>query len=141
MRYEIRFVLLTRMTRVLAIFFTLITLFPTLLRLGSVADYLIRYDRYVTELCKNKDKPASCCKGKCKLGENLVKAEKQEFPTKPILPIQKKQDVPAILLDFSEESSYWLAEKASGLCHDAFLLEEGFRFAVFHPPGNPTTLV
>lgn len=42
-----------------------------------VIDYLINKDYIAKNLCINKDKPKSCCKGKCHMVKQLQKANKK----------------------------------------------------------------
>jgi hypothetical protein len=41
-----------------------------------VIDYLVNKDYIAKNLCINKDKPKSCCKGKCHMVKQLQKANK-----------------------------------------------------------------
>jgi hypothetical protein len=45
--------------------------------------YWVRYDYIVKNLCVNKDKPESCCKGKCHLKKEIQKQEKEENKQEP----------------------------------------------------------
>lgn len=48
-----------------------------------MADYAIRYQEYVEELCENKEKPALACKGTCQIAKLLKKEAPQEAPSLP----------------------------------------------------------
>jgi len=58
-----------------------------------IFDYLINKDYIAKNLCVNKDKPKSCCKGKCHLIKQLNKANSQQENEKKELPkrLQFKQ--------------------------------------------------
>jgi hypothetical protein len=126
------------MRRLFALSLSLIILFPTLWRFGIVADYLVRYDHYSKELCENQDKPEMSCNGKCKLGKNMISAEKSELPVKPQLPNQKHLD----LLGVSHEiHAFGLTDIQPINCLNyeySCDLETGFSRQVFQPP---TTLI
>lgn len=47
-----------------------------------IADYLINYDYISKVLCINRDKPESCCNGKCHLMKEMKKQEESESKTK-----------------------------------------------------------
>jgi len=55
---------------ILAISFALVMLFKPL---WPLAEYIANYDNIVNNLCKNRDKPAMKCNGKCYLAELLAK--------------------------------------------------------------------
>ncbi len=61
-----------------------------------VVDYLLNRDYIAKNLCVNKDKPKSCCKGKCHLVKQLNKTnnpnrdEKKELPKR--LQLKELQD-------------------------------------------------
>jgi hypothetical protein len=99
-----------------------------------VADYLVRYDQYSTELCENQDKPEMSCNGKCKLGKNMVKVEQSELPVKPQLPHQKLVDI----LGFSHELPAFeltTTQTINSLVDEySCNLETGFSRQVFQPP-------
>lgn len=46
-----------------------------------VLDYAINYDYISKELCENKDKPNSCCEGKCYLKKELAKEANSDTST------------------------------------------------------------
>jgi hypothetical protein len=131
---KIPFVHLPHMRGLFALFLALVTLIPTLLRFGMVADYFVRYDRYATELCENLDKPEMNCNGKCRLGENMNKVEQSELPIKPQPHTQK---LPEILGSTNELPYFKLVSSQLGnilvlsICCD---LKTGFISQVFQPP-------
>jgi hypothetical protein len=47
-----------------------------------IADYLLNYDYISKVLCINRDKPESCCNGKCHLMKEMSKQEESEEKTK-----------------------------------------------------------
>ena len=54
------------------------------MKVGIVGNYLVQYNRYVTELCENRDKPELHCNGKCQLAQELKQAS--ETPDSPAVP-------------------------------------------------------
>lgn len=47
-----------------------------------IADYLLNYDYISKVLCVNRDKPESCCNGKCHLMKEMKEQEESEGKTK-----------------------------------------------------------
>lgn len=54
-----------------------------------LADYLLNYDYISKELCVNRDKPDSCCKGKCYLEKEAKKQDESEGKTKVTVRMQE----------------------------------------------------
>jgi len=58
---------------------------PTLVNIGVLLDYVVRYQTYVEELCENRNRPELHCNGKCQLAELQVSNEDPVEPIKPNL--------------------------------------------------------
>ena len=67
--------------------FVYITLFAIILpasyKFGVLLDYTIRYQKYVKELCINKDVPEKKCNGKCQLAITIDSSESPNEPNAP----------------------------------------------------------
>lgn len=77
-----------------------------------VIDYLLNRDYIAKNLCVNKDKPKSCCKGKCHLVKQLNKTNPDKGKDKKELPnrIQLKQ-LQDFIISNSDESLFCNAER------------------------------
>ncbi|WP_419869025.1 hypothetical protein [Chryseobacterium sp. CT-SW4] len=54
-----------------------------------LVNYAVNYDYIVKNLCVNKDKPLSTCKGKCYVEKELVKTEKQSGTSTVKIPVME----------------------------------------------------
>ena len=52
--------------------------------LVPVVEYAVNYDYIVKNLCENRNVPQSTCKGKCYVGKELAKTEKQSNSSQTI---------------------------------------------------------
>lgn len=52
---------------------------PSLINAAALIDYGVRYQKYVEELCENKDVPELACNGKC----HLSKLQQKQDPVQP----------------------------------------------------------
>lgn len=59
------------MQRQLATLLIAVLIIPATLKVGMLVNYVVLYDRYVTELCENRDRPAMQCNGQCHLAKEL----------------------------------------------------------------------
>ena len=59
------------MQRLLATLLMAALIIPATLKVGMLVNYVVLYDRYVTELCENRDRPAMQCNGQCHLAKEL----------------------------------------------------------------------
>ena len=111
----------------------LLILLPSLLKVAVLSHYVIEYDRYVTELCENKNSPELACNGKCQMMKEL-KATEHATPLAPVLPQLKFQEQPAceqkltrlLLFPVELETAYQGALASE--------LPNGIQGSVFHPP-------
>lgn len=99
-----------------------------------VIEYLINRDYIAKNLCINKDKPKSCCKGKCHLVKQLNKTNPSNENDKKELPkrLQFKQ-----LQDFiicKVYKSFIPDHKTQLLCRLHFLKSELHLARVYIPP-------
>jgi len=62
--------------RILSGLFLLVLLMYIIIPVLPVIDYLLNKDYIAKNLCVNKDKPKSCCKGKCHMVKQLQKTNK-----------------------------------------------------------------
>lgn len=83
---------------------------PTLLNLGALADYALRYKTYVEELCENKDRPELHCNGTCQLAKLR---EPVKSPVEPIMPSFDNLDVKLILINPEDSKAIAIEAKKS----------------------------
>ena len=98
-----------------------------------VVNYIVHYERYANELCKNKDIPESMCNGKCEMMKELNKTESSSSQA-PVVPNYKIYEQPfehiipnAFIPIQSLIVSNWLIV-------DVSKLQTGNIKRVFHPP-------
>ncbi len=106
-------------------------LFQNISKLIIVINFQINREYIVKNLCVNRDKPKSCCAGKCELKKQLAEDD-------------KKQNIPAnTFKDKSEKQNYYGPAKYVLACsNDNFRI--GFQYlsrkisdvslSIFHPP-------
>ncbi|MCC5922153.1 MAG: hypothetical protein JJT77_00090 [Crocinitomicaceae bacterium] len=117
--------------------FVYITLFTLILpagyKFGVLLDYSIRYQKYATELCINKDIPEKKCNGKCQLAMNT---DASESPNEPIAPSSSQVEIGPLFIP---------SEKATNLFtilqyHESHNWYYNFTYAfhivkdIYHPP-------
>lgn len=54
-------------------------------KMHVIVNYVTQYERYVNELCENKDKPELACNGSCAFMKEMGLTEDSQ-PEKPVLP-------------------------------------------------------
>jgi hypothetical protein len=101
-------------------------------RLIVMLDYHFNQKFIAATLCENRDKPASCCKGKCFLKKQL---QKEEEPGKSNLPQSKEQSQ----VFFCEQyPAFFFRDEMKTPTQTCYLYK---KYAVsltpvFHPPGK-----
>lgn len=101
-----------------------------------VLEYVINYDYIANVLCKNKDKPALECNGKCHLTKELATASENE---KPISPNKKNTRLEIEILFFTETftcdflNKNWLIIKSINTYYLNLYTHLYTKF-IFHPP-------
>lgn len=95
-------------------------------------NYAVNYDYIVKNLCENRNVPQSTCKGKCYVGKELAKTEKQTNPQTIKISVI---DVflPHEILSFTNRYEGEPVIKTSGSVYLNFHTSEYFS-RIFHPP-------
>lgn len=92
----------------------------------------MNYDYIVKNLCENRAKPESTCKGKCYVEKELAKTEKQSGPQTikiSVLDVFLSNDI----LSFSREMGFDIIEKTTGSDYLNSHTSDYFN-RIFHPP-------
>ncbi|MFP3596025.1 hypothetical protein [Chryseobacterium sp. SIMBA_029] len=95
-------------------------------------NYAVNYDYIVKNLCENRNVPQSTCKGKCYVGKELAKTEKQTNPQTikiSVIDVFLHHDI----LSFSKQYEGELLVKNSGSGYLNSHTSEYFS-RIFHPP-------
>ncbi|AKK72872.1 hypothetical protein HX13_07795 [Chryseobacterium sp. P1-3] len=96
-------------------------------------NYVVNYDYIVKNLCENKDVPQSTCKGKCYVGKELAKTEKQSNTSQTIKIAGLDVFLSNEILTFPDHKEHELFAEAPGSGHFNFSSSDYFS-RVFHPP-------
>lgn len=97
-----------------------------------LVNYAVNYDYIVKNLCENRNVPQSTCKGKCYVGKELAKTEKQTNPQTikiSVLDVFIDQEI----LSFSNKNAVDFLHKAPNSITIASYTSEYFS-RIFHPP-------
>ncbi|ASK31581.1 hypothetical protein CEY12_16320 [Chryseobacterium sp. T16E-39] len=97
-----------------------------------LVNYAVNYDYIVKNLCENRNKPESTCKGKCYVAKELAKTEKQSSPQVikiSVIDVFLSNEI----LSFSHKigADHLQKEASSGSIN--FCTSEYFS-RIFHPP-------
>ncbi|MBT2621837.1 hypothetical protein J7E44_13850 [Chryseobacterium sp. ISL-6] len=95
-------------------------------------NYAVNYDYIVKNLCENRAKPESTCKGKCYVEKELAKTEKQSGPQTikiSVLDVFLSNEI----LYFSREKGFDILQKTANSGYLNSHTTEYFA-KVFHPP-------
>lgn len=97
-----------------------------------LVNYAVNYEYIVKNLCENRNNPASLCKGKCYLGKELAKTEKQ--PTVQTLKLSGLDVFLSneILLSLPPKTVKYPSNIAISEYLDSHVSE--YYAAIFHPP-------
>jgi hypothetical protein len=96
-----------------------------------LVDYQVNKNYIATVLCVNRDKPASCCKGKCYLKKTLQRQEDGDKSTAA----KEKFESDWYFEDIhTGESRKAIAEITFGDMLEQLPIQ--FPHAIFHPPGR-----
>jgi hypothetical protein len=100
-------------------------------KLVIVINYAINKEYIAKNLCINRDKPESCCEGKCELKKNLDEAEKKENG-----PINLPKDKTEVLFFSDLDNSVFELFPILLTVNDNFQSGnlKAVSFSVFHPP-------
>lgn len=93
---------------------------------------MVNYDYIVKNLCENRAKPESTCKGKCYVEKELAKTEKQSGPQTikiSVLDVFLSNEI----LSFSNEQGFDLLQKITNSEYLNSHTSDHFS-RVFHPP-------
>ena len=121
------------MIRFASILLSFLILLPSFLKVAVLSHYVIEYERYVTELCENRDSPELACNGKCQVMKEL-KATEHSSPVAPVLPQIKLQEQPACEHEQSRLLFFPTQHQTIGLTALVSKLLNGNPGSVFHPP-------
>jgi hypothetical protein len=94
-------------------------------------DYSLNKNFIATALCENRNKPMSCCQGKCYLKKQLQKDEAAKNKPAP------GKEGATILWFYEEESNKYYQNFDNDLFFQNYLLKHYSALlpSVFHPPG------
>jgi len=95
-------------------------------------DYSLNKNFIVTSLCENRNKPMSCCQGKCYLKKQLQKEDAGKNTSAPV-----KENIDCVW--FCEENTTgYLSSSDENLLFQNYLLKQYsvLLSSVFHPPGK-----
>lgn len=104
------------MRRVFSILLIMSLIVPAMIKMGIMAGYVLEYNKYVTVLCENRDKPEMKCNGQCHLAKEL-KAVNEPADAKGTTPIPSQLQTELIFLPsadlftlatFPEPRSKWI---------------------------------
>ncbi len=106
-----------------------------MLKLGLIANYLVDYEYYVTELCKNKDKPELSCNGSCAFMEEmgLVEGSDQEKPEAPEIQISISPFQITPLYSF--QNAEYTSTRSTHI-HAPGVLIQGYPLGLIKPPAD-----
>lgn len=110
-------------------------IFPNLIKVGIIVDFLVNQEFIAKVLCINKEVVTSSCNGKCYLKAQLKEAEKQEeqkAPTSKKAPIEILQFYPVSSVD-SEAYVFGVLNKLN-VTIDSKVLTDSFLSHTFRPP-------
>ncbi|MCW3162141.1 hypothetical protein [Chryseobacterium oryctis] len=97
-----------------------------------LVNYVINYDYIVKNLCENRNIPQSTCKGKCYVGKELAKTEKQSNNNQTVkitgLDVFLSNDI----LSFLNNKSFDVVKNLHSEFIDFHTSE--FFSRIFHPP-------
>lgn len=116
-----------------AIILLLVMLTVTFSKWVIIAEFKIN-QKYISEnLCVNKNKPRSCCHGKCYLGKQLVKDEKSDAQD---LPQKGKEKVDIQLFFETKNGSEIIADKELPLLisYESAFTPQSYNADCFRPP-------
>ncbi len=100
------------MNRHFACLLIVVLTLPSLLKVGILVNYVVLYDRYVTELCENRDRPAMQCNGQCALTKELNSVEATENSAEaPEIPSELRAEI-TFLVEDSFDQLHFGAEDA-----------------------------
>lgn len=104
-----------------------------------VFDYLINRDYIARNLCVNKDKPKSCCKGKCHMVKQLQKTNQgtEDNPKNTNVRIQLKDMNDFLICSYSSFVPAINSNKYF-ICN-IFTFDQMARAAIFIPPKLSST--
>ncbi|WP_172284647.1 hypothetical protein [Chryseobacterium sp. LAM-KRS1] len=97
-----------------------------------LVNYAINYDYIVKNLCENRDKPQSTCKGKCYVEKELAKTEKQSGPQTikiSVIDVFLSNDI----LSFADAKRFELLQKVANPGYIKSHSSDYFS-RIFHPP-------
>jgi len=105
--------------------------------LWPVVDYMVNYDYIVNVLCENKDKPEMECNGKCHLGKELSK-ENRDNEANPFSGKSSKTEIPQVIISetvpdfsFSAETEILYIQEVG---YKSVLHTSLFTSKILHPP-------
>ena len=122
------------MKKLLVIGFTLIFLMGIFRNVLTIAFFHLNQAYIASELCINRNEPASCCKGKCVLTKQLKDNNDKEKET-PAKRLSDNLEQKFVLepIDFLNKELICIT-KSSKIRGDQFLYTHDYIARVFHPP-------
>lgn len=122
------------MKKAISIFLLIVLSAPAFLKLGTLTNYLIEYERYVRILCENRDKPELKCNGTCHLSKEL-KAKKQSTENDPpAIPANLKIEL-NLFFEWSVKSDFTFSQNSTDFPTWKSLLKSiQFVYREPHPP-------
>lgn len=97
-----------------------------------LVNYAVNYEYITKNLCENRNKPQSTCKGKCYVEKELAKTEKQSNSTQTIKICGLDIFLSAEIISFPNESLVF-SVKTSNSDYFHFHTSE-YSSQIFHPP-------
>jgi len=100
----------------------------------AVLDYQLNKDYISAKLCVNRNRPSSCCHGKCFLKKQLQKEDGQDKNSNPSS--REKNDVSLYCEPLLNRE--WASSILNSNFSDQYLLKKynSSVSSIFHPPGN-----
>ena len=100
----------------------------------AVLDYQVNKDYISAKLCVNRNRPSSCCHGKCFLKKQLQKEDGQDKNSNPSS--REKNDIPLFCEPLLNRE--WASSILNSNFSDQYLLKKykSSVSSIFHPPGN-----